>query len=166
MQRGGKKGQPHFRIVLQEHSDAVKGKAKEILGYYKPAIDPKVFKVDTERVKYWLTHGVRVSDSLAVLLKNEGLEGMDQFIEPRNKKKKKKGEGGAPAATEAAPAPKAEADAPAEPAPESPAEEVPVETPKEEPVKEESPAEAPKEEPKEESPAEEPAPEEEKPTEN
>jgi len=138
LQRRGKKGQPHFRIVLQEHTNAVKGEAKEVIGYYQPALDPKVFKVDQERVKYWMSMGAKPSDSLAVLLKKEGMEGMDEYIEPRNKKRKKKGaeeeksETPAPAAA----APKEEPvkeEAPAEPAPAE-------EAPKEEPVKEEAPA--------------------------
>mgnify|MGYP003996267015 FL=1 len=143
MQRGGKKGQPNFRIVLQEHTDAVKREAIEVLGYYKPALDPKVLKVDLERVKYWISKGAQPSDPLAALLKKEGLEGMDKYMEPRDKKKKKKGEEeDKPEAPAAAPA----AEAPAE---EAPAEEAPAE---------EKPAEP-------EAPAEEPAPAEEAPKE-
>ncbi|MBT3705036.1 30S ribosomal protein S16 [Candidatus Peregrinibacteria bacterium] len=143
LQRGGKKGQPNFRIVLQEHTDAVKREAIEVLGYYKPALDPKVLKVDLERVKYWISKGAQPSDPLAALLKKEGLEGMDKYMEPRDKKKKKKGEEeDKPEAPAAAPA----AEAPAE---EAPAEEAPAE---------EKPAEP-------EAPAEEPAPAEEAPKE-
>ena len=144
LQRGGKKGQPHFRIVLQERTDAVKREAKEILGYYQPARDPKVLKVDLERIKHWLSQGAQPSDSLAVILKNEGLEGMEKYIAPRDKQKKKKGE-------------QPEEAAPAAPAPAAPAEDKPAEEPVEEP-KEEAPvpeAEEPVEEPKEEAPAEE-----------
>lgn len=134
MQRGGKKGQPHFRVVLQEHTEPVKREAQEILGAYSPASNPKVFKVDKERVKYWISKGATISDSLAVLLKKDGLEGMEKFIEPRNKKRKKKGEqqtpqasistsstpATAPAAPKAPEAPKAPAAEPAT-APEAPA---------------------------------------------
>jgi small subunit ribosomal protein S16 len=169
LQRGGKKGQPHFRIVLQEHTDAVKREAKEVLGYYQPALDPKVIKVDLERVKHWLSQGAQPSDALAVLLKKEGMEGMDQYIAPRDKQRKKKGEQPEEEAAPAAPAAEA---APAEdkPAEEPKAEEAPAEEPKAEeaPAEEPKAEEAPKEEaPAEEKPAEEePAPaEEEKPAE-
>jgi len=171
LQRGGKKGQPNFRIVLQEHTDAVKREAIEVLGYYKPALDPKVLKVDLERVKYWISKGAQPSDPLAALLKKEGLEGMDKYMEPRDKKKKKKGEEEdkpeAPAAAPAAEAPVAEKPAPAEPEapveveakaetsdeakaedkpaePEAPVEEAPAA--EEKPAEPEAPAEAPGEE--------------------
>jgi len=158
LQRGGKKGQPHFRVVLQEHTEPVKREAQEILGTYSPASNPKVFKVDQERIKYWLSKGATPSDSLAVLLKKDGLEGMDKFIEPRNKKRKKKGEQqtpqvSIPASTPTSPKAPAAAPAPAAPkAPEAaaPAAETPVEPPA--PVEPAPAAETP-------APAEPPTPE-------
>lgn len=91
MQRIGKTGQPSFRIVLQEHTDAVKGIAKEVLGHYQPATKEKLFKPDLERIKYWISKGSQVSDRLAVLLKAHGVAEMDKFIVPGNRKRKKKG---------------------------------------------------------------------------
>ncbi|MBT3864952.1 30S ribosomal protein S16 [Candidatus Peregrinibacteria bacterium] len=150
LQRTGKKGQPNFRIVLQEHTDAVKGKAKEVLGFYQPASDPSVFKVDLERVKYWMSFGAKPSDTLATLLKNDGVEGMEEYIGPRNKQRKKKG------AEDSA----SEASTPAASAEAAPAAEAPKT--EEAPKEEEKPAEEPK---AEEAPAEEPPKEEEKPAE-
>ncbi len=135
LQRTGKVGQPSFRIVLQEHTNPVKREAKEILGSYRPAEEAKPFQIDLERVKFWLSKGVQVSDSLAVLLKKQGVEGMEKFIEPRDKKRKSKKEPTeAPAAAPeaAAPAPEAQVEEPAptvEPAPEpAPAPEAPAAT--------------------------------------
>ena len=135
LQRTGKVGQPSFRIVLQEHTNPVKREAKEILGSYRPAEEAKPFQIDLERVKFWLSKGVQVSDSLAVLLKKQGVEGMEKFIEPRDKKRKSKKEPTeAPAAAPeaAAPAPEAQVEEPApavEPAPEPvPAPEAPAAT--------------------------------------
>ena len=149
LQRTGKVGQPSFRIVLQEHTNPVKREAKEILGSYRPADEGKPFQIDLERVKFWLSKGVQVSDSLAVLLKKQGVEGLDKFIEPRDKKRKSKKEpkeAPAPqaAAPEAAPAPVAEpaqAEAPVAPAVEStPAVEATPEAPAETPAPEASQA--------------------------
>lgn len=135
MQRTGKVGQPSFRIVLQEHTNPVKREAKEILGSYRPAEEAKPFQIDLERVKFWLSKGVQVSDSLAVLLKKQGVEGMEKFIEPRDKKRKSKKEpteAPASAPEAAAPAPEAQVEEPApavEPAPEPvPAPEAPAAT--------------------------------------
>lgn len=121
LQRIGKTGQPSFRIVLQEHTDAVKGIAKEVLGHYQPATKEKLFKPDLERIKYWISKGAQVSDRLAVLLKGHGVTEMDKFIVAGNRKRKKKGEQpAAPAA--AAPVAQAPAAAPAAtPAPAAPA---------------------------------------------
>lgn len=135
LQRTGKVGQPSFRIVLQEHTDPVKREAKEILGSYRPADEGKPFQVDLDRVKYWLSKGVQISDSLAVLLKKKGVEGVDQFIEPRDKKRKSKKE---PTATPVAAAPAPSATPVAEVAP---VVEAPVEAPA--PVSEPAQAEAP-----------------------
>jgi len=108
LQRTGKTGQPNFRIILQVHTASVKGKALEILGHYQPALNPKIFEVNVERVTYWIKQGAQPSDSLAGLLKRNGMEGMDKYIKPRNKKRPKKGEQpAAPAAN--APAPEAKA---------------------------------------------------------
>jgi small subunit ribosomal protein S16 len=106
LQRTGKTGQPNFRVVLQDHKSAVKGKALEILGHYQPALNPKVVKIDLERAKYWMSVGAKPSDTVAVLLKGQGMEGMEKYMEPRDKKRKKKGEQ-AEAPAVAAPAPKA-----------------------------------------------------------
>ncbi len=137
LSRTGKKKQPSFRIIVQEKSAAVKsGKVVENLGYYLPTANPKVLNVDLDRAKYWIENGAQPSDSVAVLLKNEGVSGLEKFIAPRNKKAKKK---------------KAVEEEPAAPAPAAPAEE-----PKEEAPKEEAPAEEKAPEPKaEEAPAEE-----------
>lgn len=134
MQRTGKVGQPSFRIVLQEHTNPVKREAKEILGSYRPAEEAKPFQIDLERVKFWLSKGVQVSDSLAVLLKKQGVEGMEKFIEPRDKKRKSKKEPTeAPAAAPEAAAPAPEAQV-AEPAPAADPTPAPVAEPAPEPA--------------------------------
>lgn len=145
LSRTGKKNQPSFKVVVQEHTAPIKGKFIEELGFYRPTEDPKVFNVDMERVKYWMSVGATPSDTMAVLLKKDGLEGMDKFIAPRNKQaKKKKVEEEKPTA----PAEGAKAEQP--PAEPSPAEQPPAEQPPaEDPVKD--PAEGGAEQPKEET---------------
>lgn len=108
LSRTGKKSQASYRLLLQEHTSAVKGKFLEVLGHYTPTTKEKVFSFDGERVKYWLSVGAQPSDSVAALLKRNGVEGMEKFMEPRNKKRKSKkapAEEPAPAPVAAAPAP-------------------------------------------------------------
>jgi len=76
---------------VQEHSSAVKGgKVVENLGHYLPTTPNKETKIDVERAKYWLSVGAQPSDSVAVLLKKEGVPGIEKYILPRDKKRKKK----------------------------------------------------------------------------
>lgn len=90
--RTGKVGQPSYRIVVAEHRAPVKGKCIAMLGHYMPARNPKVVSVDKEKVTYWISKGAIPTDSVASLLKKEGMKEMDRYLEPRDKKKKPKGE--------------------------------------------------------------------------
>lgn len=142
LSRVGKKSQPSFRVVVQEHTSAVKGKFIEELGHYRPVTKDKGFVLNLERVNYWLSKGAQPSDSMAVLLKKENVPGMEKYIAPRDKQKKSKN-----------PEEKDKAAAPAVQAQPAKTEEVPAATPEpeakpEEPVKpEEAPAPATPEQP-------------------
>jgi small subunit ribosomal protein S16 len=93
LSRTGKTKQPSFSIIVQEHSAGVKsGKVVEKVGHYVAVKNPKEFKADAERIKYWISKGAQPSDSLAVILKREGYSDMDKYIASRNKKRKSKKE--------------------------------------------------------------------------
>ncbi|MBI5413646.1 30S ribosomal protein S16 [Candidatus Peregrinibacteria bacterium] len=112
--RTGKVGQPSYRVVVAENRSPVKGRYLEMLGNYMPARKPKVVAIRQDRVTYWISKGAIPTDSVAALLKKEGMAEMDKYLEPRNKQRKPKGEEeakpkpatvGEPKATEAAAAP-------------------------------------------------------------
>lgn len=99
----------------------------------------KPVKFNVERIQYWISKGAQPSETVATLLKKEGVAGMEKFIKERTQAKKSKKapaeEKAAPQAAapapvaEAAPAEPVEAPAPAEEAPvvaEAPAEETPA----------------------------------------
>lgn len=93
LSRTGKTKQPSFAIIVQEHSAGVKsGKVVEKVGYYVATKNPKEFKADSARIKYWISKGAQPSDSLAVILKREGYSDMEKYIGQRNKKRKSKKE--------------------------------------------------------------------------
>lgn len=119
LSRIGKKSQPSFRVIVQERSAAVKGEFLEELGFYKPTTDPKEFKINEARVKYWMQVGAQPSPSLAVLLKKQGFEDMVKYETGQTRKRKKKKD-----------QPEEEAKPAAQKAPEK------AETPTDEPVKE------------------------------
>ncbi len=144
LSRVGRENQPAYRMVVADKRNAVKGKHLEVLGYYN-VFEGKKIDFDKERIAHWMSKGAKPSDSLAAILKEHGMSGMEKFMEPRTKKRRKKGaqeEAATPAAAPVAsaavsaaqvvtPAEVAEAaPAPAEaPAPEAPAEAPSAETP-------------------------------------
>ncbi|MDD5054800.1 MAG: 30S ribosomal protein S16 [Candidatus Peribacteraceae bacterium] len=111
LQRTGRENTPTFRIVVSEKARSAKKGALEILGHYLPSQKEGVFTCKTDRVKYWIGKGAQVSDTMARLLKKNGLEGMEKFIQRYTKQKSKGEEEAKPAEAAAAPAPEA---APAE----------------------------------------------------
>ncbi|MBU1446534.1 30S ribosomal protein S16 [Patescibacteria group bacterium] len=121
LSRTGRTNYPAYRIVVAEHSSAVKGKFQEILGHYLPSRNPKVLEYDEKKIKEWIAKGAKPSDTVASLLKRNGVSDMEKFIEPRTKKRKSKHEPEVKPEIVAAPAPAEEAPA------EKPAEEAPAE---------------------------------------
>lgn len=71
--RMGAKGQPHYRIVVQEARSKRDGRYVENLGHYDPLTEPSTIVVNTERAEYWLGVGAQPTDSVASLLKRAGV---------------------------------------------------------------------------------------------
>ena len=87
--RTGKKNAPSFRIILIEKTASPKsGKFLEILGSYNPR--SKETNLKKERIKYWLTQGVQISETVHnLLVKREIIKGpkIKKKIKVRKKKK-------------------------------------------------------------------------------
>ncbi|KKS44108.1 MAG: 30S ribosomal protein S16 [Parcubacteria group bacterium GW2011_GWA2_42_18] len=63
LSRVGRRNDPHFRVVVTDSKNAAKsGKFFEIVGSYNARAGS--FQVDAERVKHWLTKGVKPSDTV------------------------------------------------------------------------------------------------------
>lgn len=138
LQRSGRKNRPNYRVVVAEHSAPIKGRYIEMLGTFDPLVEKHGLVVDTAKVEEWIKKGAKPTNTIARLLKGQGVPGMEPFIIEMKDRKKKKEEEEKPA--EAPAAPVAEG---------APAEEKPIEEPA--PVEEA----APTEEKKDEVPAEE-----------
>jgi small subunit ribosomal protein S16 len=102
-------------MVVAEQSKAVKRQYLELVGHYVPTVQPKVLKFDKERIAYWISKGAKPTETVASLLKAEGMADMDKYIHFTTDRKSKKKKGGDE------PAPAAAATPAAEPAPEAPA---------------------------------------------
>lgn len=104
LQRTGRENTPTFRIVVSEKARSAKKGAHEILGHFLLNGKQPVFKCDNARVAFWISKGAIPSDTMARLLKKDGVAGMEKYI-IRYAKQKKRNEEEAPAAAPAAAAP-------------------------------------------------------------
>jgi len=90
--RTGRTKQESFRIVVAEHARPVKGKFIEVIGHYMPAKPLKPLEIQKDRVEYWMGKGAQPSGSVAALLKKNGMQNMEKYLEKRMKDIKKKSE--------------------------------------------------------------------------
>jgi small subunit ribosomal protein S16 len=111
-QRTGRKNLASYRLVVAEKARAVKGKHLEILGHYLPQQDPPAFQFNQEKVEAWVKKGAIPSDTVARILKRNGVKGMEKYMLRYTKQRSKNAPAEEPAAAPAAaPAPAAEAPA-------------------------------------------------------
>ncbi len=81
--RIGRKNDPTFRVVVTEHTRGPKsGNYVEILGNYNPKVDNIV--LEGERIKYWISKGAQVSDTVHNILVGQGIiEGKKVNVLPK-----------------------------------------------------------------------------------
>lgn len=141
--RRGKKKQAFYRVVVADSRRFVNSKFIEIVGWYNPKT--KEVQLKNESIEAWLSKGAQPSNSVAKILKDNGIKLPDwvKITEKVSKPKKEAEE--APVAAPAAPAEESTEEAPTveeKPAEEAaPAEEVTEETKEDAPATEEAPAE-------------------------
>ncbi len=87
LSRQGRKNRPHYRVGVFDRRTRRDGPPIEHLGHYDPLVEDNDQKVtlDEERVRYWLSVGADVSETVRSFLKRRGIE-----IPTGNRKKKKK----------------------------------------------------------------------------
>lgn len=71
--RHGRKGQPFFRIVVQDREAPRDGRFIETLGFYNPKPNPPLIRVKSDRALYWLEKGAEPSETVASLFKRQGI---------------------------------------------------------------------------------------------
>ncbi len=140
LQRRGRKGRAHFRIVVQDsHLSPKSGNVVAYVGTYDP--HTKAVTVDKEEVEKYLTNGAQPSNTVAKLLKQEKVKLPDWVVIDTSQKRAPKK---APEKKEEKPTKTKEA----------PAEEAAPEAPADDKKAEESKEEKPEEAPTEDKPAE------------
>ena len=72
LKRMGAKKAPFYRVVVADSRSPRDGRFIEEIGTYNPLTEPSEFKIDAERVKYWLSNGAQPTDTVKALLKKQG----------------------------------------------------------------------------------------------
>lgn len=73
LKRIGSKKNPFYRIVVADIRAPRDGKFIEEIGYYNPLTEPKVVKVDAEKVNKWIKNGAKPTDTVHRLFKENGV---------------------------------------------------------------------------------------------
>ncbi len=81
MKRIGAKKRPFYRIVVANSRRAVKGKFIEEIGFYNPISDPRMFRINADKVKEWMSNGAKPSDTVNRLFKEYGVYEGEGIIE-------------------------------------------------------------------------------------
>ncbi|MFP3870508.1 MAG: 30S ribosomal protein S16 [Syntrophobacteria bacterium] len=73
LSRRGTRKKPFYRIVVADSEAPRGGKFIEILGTYNPLTDPAEVLLDPERLRVWMEHGAKPTDTVRSLIKQKGL---------------------------------------------------------------------------------------------
>ena len=66
--RVGKRNDPKYRIVVTEEHNKREGKYIDNVGSYDPIANPHTLKVDTDKLKEWISKGAQFTDGTYKLL--------------------------------------------------------------------------------------------------
>lgn len=89
LSRVGKKKQPEYRVIINEKTKDPWGDVLEYLGYVNPRTNPPSISLKIERIKYWLSKGAQVSDTVKNILISQNVLVGEKKIKPRGIKNKK-----------------------------------------------------------------------------
>jgi len=69
----GSKKNPIWRVVVADKRSPRDGRTIETIGRYNPQTDPSVIEIDEERARHWLDRGAQPSETVASLLRSQGI---------------------------------------------------------------------------------------------
>jgi small subunit ribosomal protein S16 len=75
MKRTGRKNRPSYRISATDSRNPRDGRTLETLGHYDPAspVEALRLKLNAERIQFWMSKGALPSETLASILKGQGI---------------------------------------------------------------------------------------------
>lgn len=71
---GGRKN-PIWRVVAADQRSKRDGRVLETIGQYNAQTQPSTIVLDEERVRHWLARGAQPTETVAKLLKTQGISG-------------------------------------------------------------------------------------------
>ncbi len=71
--RRGFRNQPSYRLVVADQRAPRDGAFVDIIGHYNPRTDPITLVINGDKARSWLSKGAKPSDTVAGLLKREGI---------------------------------------------------------------------------------------------
>jgi small subunit ribosomal protein S16 len=88
LKRFGRRNRPYYRLAAMDARTKRDGRTIEELGTYDPVNKDtsKQVKLNTERVQYWLSVGAQPSETVAALLRKNGIEVKQSMQEKKQKK--------------------------------------------------------------------------------
>ncbi len=68
----GAKRNPYYHIVVIDSRKKLSGRPLERIGFFNPSATGQevLFKIEMERVDYWVSQGVQISDRVSKLIKS------------------------------------------------------------------------------------------------
>ena len=73
LQRIGKTKKPVYRLIISEKARDTKGTCLELLGTYNPHDKANGLAPKTDRIKYWISKGAQMSETVNNLLVKAGV---------------------------------------------------------------------------------------------
>lgn len=69
LRRMGTNKRPVYRVVVSDRKKPPTAAVMEEVGFYSPRSEPVEFRVDRERIDYWVARGAQLSPTVKSLLK-------------------------------------------------------------------------------------------------
>ena len=69
LRRMGSNKRPVYRVVVSDRKKPPTAAVMEEVGFYSPRSEPVEFRIDRERIEYWVARGAQLSPTVKSLLK-------------------------------------------------------------------------------------------------
>ncbi|MCJ7439998.1 MAG: 30S ribosomal protein S16 [Thermoanaerobaculaceae bacterium] len=68
LRRMGSSKRPVYRVVVSDRKQTPTAAVLEEVGFYNPRSEPVEFRLDRERIEYWVARGAQLSPTVKSLL--------------------------------------------------------------------------------------------------